>query len=183
MKPVGYLTNNKGGLEGEPGVFYNYILAGNGLFVQARNDHLSALLWVAPAEVRGLEPLEEYGELLHGKIPERLYQLAVCVLAATPRQEQYVAITWEGEYRLRVPVQDQSAASVTYEVMPNTVLDMHSHPAGLGAHFSGQDNRDERGIGLYAVIARLDSMLPDTEFRMGIYGYFAPLYKKDIFSV
>ena len=39
-KPVGYLTNTLTGIEGEPGVFYDYILAAGGVYLRAKNAHL-----------------------------------------------------------------------------------------------------------------------------------------------
>lgn len=182
QRPVGYLVNTAAGLEGSRGLFYNYVLAGNGVFLEAENAHIRARVWVAPAEVRGLPPLEEMVELCHGRIPRRLYDLALITFAGAPDREYYVAVTWEGEYRLRVPIQERSSAEVRYEVLPDTVLDIHSH-GGMGAGFSGQDDRDEQGLRLYAVVGRMDMMLPESEFRAGAYGYFAPLEMEDIFDV
>ena len=57
---------------------------------------------VAAAEVRGLKPVEEKLELQHGRIPNHLWQLALNLLLANAHQEMYLAVTWEGEYRLAV---------------------------------------------------------------------------------
>ena len=102
MRSVGYLLNTREGLNGEPGLFYDYILARNGLFVRARNPLIAATVQVAQAEVRGLLPLKEEVDLLHGRIPRYLYELAVSVLAADPWHEHYLAVVWDRGYHLRL---------------------------------------------------------------------------------
>jgi len=181
-RPVGYLLNTREGLSGEPGVFFDYILASNGLFVRARNPLLAATVLVAPAEIRGLAPLDGRMELTHGKVPKALYDLAISVVAADPRREHYLAVTWDGGYHLRAPAQDGTPGGVSYERLPATVLDIHSH-GSMSAFFSGTDNRDEQGLRLYLVIGRLDTLLPEVEMRVGVYGYFAPVSTKDVFDM
>ncbi|MBI4286319.1 MAG: Mov34/MPN/PAD-1 family protein [Chloroflexi bacterium] len=181
MRPVGYLLNRGTNLDGEPGLFYDYILAGNGLFVRARSSLLAATVSIAWAQVRGLALLAEKMVLPKGKIPRHLYDLALSVLFADSCHERYLAITWEGEYRLRMPPQEGSSGGVQYEVMPNTVVDIHSH-AGMSAFFSSTDNRDERGLRLYMVVGRLDTLVPEREMRVGVYGYFSPVEFDDVFA-
>ena len=182
MKPVGYLLNKESGLEGEPGIFYNYIVAGNGLFIRGASPLLEATVLVADATVRGLMPLSEECRLRHGKIPKHLYNLALMVFAGNPFDEQYLAIVWQGRYDLRQPVQDRHTGRVSYDVVPESVMDLHSHGA-MTAWFSGIDTADEQGLKLYAVIGRVDTMLPEALFRVGVYGYFCPLEAGDIFNV
>jgi len=180
-KPVGYLINTVAGLQGEPGVFYDYILSADGLFIQAKNAHLAATVCIAPQVVRGLAPLEENIQLLHGKIPMYFLNLALSVLCIKPDIEQYLALTWQGNYSLGVPSQSQTAASVTYETLPGTVLDIHSHVGGVPPHFSSIDDHDEQGFCLYAVVGELRNLCPTVELRLGVYGYFMPLEKEEVF--
>jgi len=181
MRPAGYLLNKKEGLEGEPGLFYNYILAQNGLFVRGESPLLEATVCIAPAGVRGLSPLIEGMRLKKGRIPRHIYDLALSVLTADRYHEHYLAVTWEDGYRLRVPWQSASSAGVEYEVLPNAVLDIHSHGT-MSAFFSGTDNRDEQGLRLYMVVGRLNTLFPDVELRVGVYGYFAPVDVEEIFA-
>lgn len=181
MRPVGYLLNKKEGLGGEPGLFYDYILAENGLFIRARNRLVEGTVCISPVEIRGLRPLEERIELVHGKIPRHLYDLALSVLIASSDREQYLAITWEDEYRLRIPGQERNEARVKYESLPSTIVDIHSH-GSMKAWFSGDDNRDEQGLRLYMVVGRLDTFLPEVEMRVGVYGYFAPIDLEEVFT-
>jgi len=182
VRPVGYLLNKREGLNGEPGLFYDYILTENGLFIRAQNPLIKGTLCISPVEIRGLSPLYEQIELVHGKIPRHLYDLSLSVLIASSDREQYLAITWENEYRLRIPTQDRSSAEVKYENLPSSVMDIHSH-GRMKAWFSGTDNRDEQGLRLYMVVGRLDTLLPEVEIRLGVYGYFAPLCVEEVFDV
>ena len=181
MKPVGYLVNTSGSQTGEPGLYYDYILAGNGLFVHAINPLVEATVCVAEAEVRGLAPLQEAVKLPRGMIPQPFYDLAISALAADPDHEHFLAITWDGEYHLRVPFQEGTFGGVTYERLPNTVLDVHSH-GKMGAFFSWTDDHDEQRLGLYMVVGKLDSLWPDVELRVGAYGYFAPIQIEEVFD-
>ena len=182
MKPAGYLVNTKEGLEGEVGVFYNYILAEDGLFIQAKNSLIAATVCIAPQVVRGLLPIEESIVLRMGKLPMHLLSLALSVLCVKPEIEQYIAVTWNGSYSLAIPTQTQNAASVTFETVKNTVLDIHSHIGDKPPYFSMVDNHDEQGFRFYAVASELRNLCPTIEIRLGVYGYFIPLGKEDIFA-
>ena len=180
-KPVGYLTNSLTGIEGETGVFYDYIMAAGGVYLRAQNAHLAATVCIAPCGIRGLEPLKEDIQLLKGKIPLHLLNLALSVLIAKPDIEQYLAITWDGNYRLKTPAQQATAVSVTYETLPDAVLEIHSHTGEVPAHFSPIDNRDEQGLCLYAVVADMRNLCPSVELRLGICGYFLTLSQSEVF--
>ena len=181
-KPVGYLTNTLTGIEGESGVFYDYILAAGGVYIRAKNAHLAATVCIAPNEIRGLAPLNEDIQLLHGRIPLYLLNLALSNMVAKPDVEQYLAITWENGYSLKTPSQQATAVSVTYETLPDTVLEIHSHTGEIPAHLSPIDDRDEQGFGLYAVVAGLRDLCPTVELRLGIHGYFLPIERNEIFT-
>jgi hypothetical protein len=181
-KTVNYLTNFLTGLQGEPGIAYNYILAADGLYISAKNDRLAATVCIASQEVRGLAPLAEEITLVHGKIPLRLLELALSLLCVHPDTEKYLAITWEGEYRLKEPPQEAGPGHVTYETLPNTILDIHSHTGSMPAKFSYIDDHDEQGFGLYAVAADLRSLFPTIEIRLSVYGYFLTLEKNEVFE-
>lgn len=181
MSNVGYLINTKEGLAGDPGLFYDYILAGNGLYVRAENYLLKATVLVAPAFVRGLAPLEETVDLPMGPIPMRLHDLAISIMAVHPDRETYLAVTWEDCYRIQIPWQEGGGAGVQYEPIPGTLLDIHSHGA-MGPFFSATDDRDEQGLKIYMVVGRLNTLFPEFEMRVGIYGYFAPIDIEMVFD-
>ena len=182
MRPVGYLLNTKEGLEGESGLFYDYILAKNGLFIRAQNPLIKGVVCISPVDIRGLYPLKEKVELVHGKIPQHLYDLSLSVFMSSSDREQYLAVTWEDEYRLRMPGQERSGARVKYESLPASVMDIHSHGT-MTPFFSWTDDQDEQGLKLYMVVGRLDTLLPEVELRLGVYGYFVPLCLEEVFDV
>lgn len=176
------MIETRGLREGQPGVFYDYVMASNGLFIQAQNEHLAASVCIAQGEVRGLEPLQEYVQMRHGKIPMYFVNLALSVLCVKTDVEQFIALTWQGKYSLSIPVQDQSAGSVTYETLPDTVLHIHSHVSGVPPDFSGTDNDDEQGFCIYAVAGALQNLCPTIALRLGVYGYFMPLNNEEVFE-
>ncbi len=182
IRQVGYLSNTEGGLAGEPGLFYNYILAGNGLFIQAKSPLLQATVHIAVARVRGLRPMEGRVELPGGTIPRYLYNLALSVFLIDREKERFLAVTWEGGYRIREPGQETSNCEVIYERLPSTVLDIHSH-GSMSAWFSPTDNKDEQGLRLYMVIGRLDTLIPELDMRVGVYGYFGHVRFEEVFGV
>lgn len=182
MKPVGYLINAKHGLEGEQGLYYNYVLASNGVFIWASGPLIRATVLVAPAEVRGLSPLEETVELIKGKIPSYIYDLAISAVCADACHERYLAVTWEGEYRLKIPEQSGSSCKVEYSRLESTILDIHSHGA-IKPFFSTVDNEDEQGLRLYMVVGECDTLMPDILMRVGVYGYFCPVESEQVFDV
>ena len=181
-RPVGYLINSLTGIEGESGVFYDYIMAADGTYLRAQNQFLVVTVCIAPCEIRGLAPLKEDIQILKGKIPLHLLNLALLMLIAKPDTEQYLAITWENGYSVKTTSQQATAVSVTYETMPNTVLEIHSHTGEVPAHFSPIDDGDEQGLCIYAVVAGLRDLCPTVELRLGIYGYFLPIERNEVFT-
>ena len=183
MNIAGYLVHRAPDLvDGEWGLHYNYIMAGNGLWISAENSLLQATINIGRAGIRGLPDLQERVHLAHGLIPASLFSEAYFFMQHSMSREVYAAVVWEdGEYSLRIPDQDASGAHVNYQRPPNTVLDMHSHPTMSGT-FSGIDNRDEVGFQLYGVIGHLDHIIPEYSFRAGVYGHFRPMLTEDIFA-
>ena len=104
MKPVGYLVKHPDGLSGETGLFYNYILASNGLFIKTESAIIAACIPVAECEVRGLAPMETKVTLTYGSIPQRFWDLALDIFLANPDIEHYVAVTAAAGYHFYVPV-------------------------------------------------------------------------------
>jgi PRTRC genetic system protein A len=180
MKMVGYLVNYPDGISGEKGIYYNYILSANGLFIEASNPMLAARVPVSECEVRGLAPMKAKIALTYGSIPQHFFDLALDTFLAAPDKEHYVAVTAAAGYDFYVPVQDEGGASVVYEVGDSVVLDIHSH-GHMRASFSSQDNTDEKGLKLYAVVGRLNAT-PVVRLRVGVYGYFHSLTWRDVFD-
>ena len=182
MDEVGYIIVKKNEVSGQSGLFYNYVLASNGLFLQANNPFFSTVFCIAPVDVRGLRGIDNLLFLKHGKIPRRLYDAVFNVLSADPEKECYLAIVWDerkNSYQARYPSQIETPGDVSYEKIPNTVMDIHSH-CGI-AFFSTTDNEDEQGFKLYMVIGRVDDA-PEYRLRLGAYGYFHELDFEEVFE-
>ncbi len=184
MNIAGYLTyDSPGNYTGRRGSHYNYVMAGNGLFIQAENERLRAQPRIAPAAIRGLARMASEVTLLHGRIPAPLFAESLRLMGLSMSRELYLAVVWEnGAYSLRTPDQEASGAHVTYQNLPNKVLDLHSHPTMFG-RFSAVDDRDEVGFQLYGVIGHLDWLIPEYSFRVGVYGHFQEMALEDIFDV
>ena len=164
-RPVGYLVNYHDGLQGVRGTFYDYVVAENGVFIEAEGPLLAARVPVAPGQIRGLAPVKPAVVLRNGKVSKHFFDLALNTMLTTPDKERYVAVTWNNGYHITVPNQapdtkqlDEgidadhgSAARVAYLRPDSVLLDIHTHPK-MSAAFSHTDNRDEAGMKLYGVI-------------------------------
>jgi PRTRC genetic system protein A len=179
-KEVGYLLNYSDRLEGERGTFFNYIMAANGIFIEASNPVLSARVPAAILEIRGLAPIKPKIVLTYGSIPQCFFDLALDTFLSAPEKESYVGVIADRGYHFYVPEQDKQDAKVTYNVGDSVILDIHSH-GKIRACFSGQDDQDETGLKLYGVVGSLDKT-PVVYLRVGVYGYFWPLSYKEVFD-
>ena len=179
-KFVGYLVNYPEGLVGERGLYYDYIVASNGLFIEAESPLMAARIPIAGCSIRGLAPIEMKVSLTYGSIPQRFFDLALDMFLTDSSSEQYAAIVGDAGYHFYIPVQDRSAGGVVYEVGAAVVLEMHSH-GHMGAWFSQTDNKDETGLKLYGVVGRLQAT-PIVKLRIGVYGYFQELFWGEVFD-
>ena len=180
--PVGYLVNQPAGLAGSQGIGYDYVLGSGGLYVQSESAHLTARVLVARAEVRGLAAVPEKMELANGPIPAHVFELGLGWMLAALDTERFFAVRWDRDaYRLVVPPQEGSSASLTYQPPAGVVAEFHSHGRHR-AFFSATDDKDEQGFRVYGVVGRLDKREPELTLRVGIYGHFAPLRWSQVFD-
>ena len=175
MSPiVDYLVARAGAPE-PSGAAYDYILAGDGLYLAARGRYLTVRVPVARASVRGLAVLGASLALPYGRIPLELWREVLAICRALARCEREIlltiGLTSEGGYVLRVPPQRVSRCALAYRPADNVALEIHSHHL-LPARFSATDDRDEQGLRLYGVVGRLDRDLPEVSLRVGAYGHF-----------
>ncbi len=176
------MVNHQRGIRGIQGVGYDYILAGNGVFVQAEGPDLTARVQLAKCQVRGLDEATEKVELHHGKIPGELLAAAMLWFRETPDRERYFAIGWNGKkYSVNVPEQTGRATSLEYQPLEGMTLEFHSH-GRMPAFFSKTDDRDEQGFRVYGVMGKLDQKVPTIALRVGIYGHFQEIRREDVFQ-
>lgn len=173
---------------GEPpprGLAYDYVLAGDGLFLVARSRLLHVRIPVARCRVRGLPPLYAACTLPSGPLPVALWEqvVAAALAADAGGHEVFLAVTHRPRagYRLVRPLQVGDPEGVVYERQPDTVLEVHSH-RHYPACFSPRDDRDEQRLAVYGVVGRLGSDRPEVRLRAGAYGYFLPLPWDSVFT-
>lgn len=157
MALVEYLIA-RDGVPPRRGLAYDYVLAGDGLYLAARNRFLDARVAVAPATVRGLPPIFPSFTLRTGRLPQRLWeQIAAEALTMGSRGlEVVLAVTCDAAgYRLVLPRQAVGPVQVVYQPIDDVVLEIHSHHH-YPARFSPTDDADEQGLCLYGVLGRLD---------------------------
>ncbi len=184
MKPlIAYTIARSGQLPPYDAQAYEYITGQNGVFIRSERDYLSAVIPVAPAvsPIRGLA-LVNIEVTLPNKVPAEIVQrmLDEAMRAAKSEPEPleilfYLLYTAEG-WELVTPDQIQKR----YEVRPTdtgpdssyarAIIEVHSHHF-YGAHFSPQDDIDEMGFRVYAVIGSFGESRPELTVRVGIHGH------------
>jgi PRTRC genetic system protein A len=188
---VTYSIHKGGSLPANNALAYQYILAGNGLFIRAETDFFDALLPIAPCIVRGLPPLRQQFRLKVPRVPVRLLD----TILADARQARRPSGDKEGlnevlyqfhHYGRNVQVKKPPQRATGLSVMavgssePAVFCDLHSH-GNMAAFWSRTDDTDEQSARLFAVIGRLDTE-PESRLRVGLYGYWRPLPVTAVFT-
>ncbi len=181
---VDYLVARHG-LPPRSGLAYDYIVAGDGVFVSATNSLLDVRIPVARRKIRGLDPVFAACTLLHGRVPAGLWGAVLRCLhfARNSGCEVLVGIDIDSANRYRVVVPEQRVGPLAVEYAPKEgwVLEVHSHLDGP-AYFSSTDTADEQGLRLYGVVVRLGQPRPRVALRAGAYGYFLPIPWSSVFD-
>ncbi len=177
--PVAYGIAGRGNTSGFGSGLYDYILAGNGLFLEAKRPELKTRMPISACEVRGLPQLAPYCYLQTDKVSREVMEAILfhAQEAARDGLEQLYHLCWDGQtVRLEIPPQTQTAVSCKplddslESSLARAIIEIHSHHS-MTARFSAVDDADERGYRIYGVIGRvLDA--PEIRFRVGVYGYF-----------
>jgi PRTRC genetic system protein A len=169
----------------DPSSMYEFVVAGNGVFVRARRKELEALIPVARCEIRGLQPVQPYVRMEAGKVPLVCTQ---AILAEFQRDLPNESLIWlrldGGRWKVVKPNQvcDENAVHPVDPFDPDgaeAFLDVHSHNT-MAPFFSTDDDRDETGFRIFAVFGLLDKQ-PCVTTRIGIYSYYWHLNAGDIF--
>lgn len=176
---------------------YEYILAGNGIFIRAERPGLTALLKLVSCNVRGLPSLDETIHI--ERLPEVSLDLVLAEIAdAHPNEVLFYVVDRGGAWDIVIPEQVRAPNRVE-PVNPDdpavqrALIEIHSH--GNHAPFpSDDDNKDEAfGFRIFVIIGRSQEDRPLIFCRVGIYGQFRkipatwvfeslPHDMKDVFS-
>jgi PRTRC genetic system protein A len=172
-------------LPARSGLAYDYILAGDGLYLATENHYMEARVPVASARVRGLPPIYQSFALRAGRIPQALWDATVFLAGFWSARGREVLLTValdvDGRYGLRVPSQIVGSERVIYRPSTGEVLQIHSHHR-YAARFSPTDDADEGRLCLYGVLGRLDAERPEVALRVGAYGHFLPVQWEAVFE-
>lgn len=184
MGLVDYLIA-RDGIPPRRGLAYDYILAGDGLYLAAENRFLACRVPVSHAKVRGLPPIYPSFTLWEGRLPTAIWEriVAFCRDWSAAGHEVLLAVTYDdgASYRLVLPNQVVSAVAVRYRPIADVVLEIHSHHR-FTARFSPTDDADEQRLCLYGVLGRLDADHPEVALRAGAYGHFLPVPWGSVFQ-
>lgn len=150
---------------------YEYILAGNGVFVRAEDSRMEALVQHMPARVNGLTRLKPVMRLKAGRIPRGFLQSIVASMRRhLPNECMYQIVPHEGGWRCIMPAQKASATAVEFDDNPLSLVDIHSHNT-MRPFWSATDDADEQGLRFYVVVGNLDQDTPTARARIGVYGH------------
>ena len=175
-------------------LFYQYVIAQNGVFVRAENEFVRACIQVmrlkeTTAPIRGLQMVSPYVQLKIPQIPLTLLETVIAnaqVSAENGRLDETLSyVVWaNGRYRLIKPNDQQATPNSVLSEMVETgetvVLDLHSHGT-TPPYFSPTDDRDETRLRFYGVIGSLRT-IPQWRFRLGIYGHWAEIDRDTLFA-
>lgn len=172
-----------------------YVMQGDGLYERRRNKLGVFVTRIAAIDIPGLDDaMEEGWELNVPPIPVSLLGSVVAFFRKVykmHRSEAFVQIFYDTateEYVMECPKQTVSGASVKFERNPDFetpsrvfVLEIHSH-AGMGAFFSGTDDRDEKEDRFYGVVGKVDEHFPQMKLRLIVGGRVRDVDVDDLFD-
>lgn len=163
-----------------PGGMYEYIMAGNGIFLRAARQGLEVLFPIVETTIRGLPELQPYLRLGVRNVPRLMlgFVLAQALEAKQTEGDDLIEVMFYLDYRdgcwwWMKPNQKQSRVSVDYEPTPReaqSLVEIHSHHT-MAAFFSQTDNTDQTGFRIYAVLGHITTT-PTILVRVGVYGHF-----------
>jgi hypothetical protein len=161
---------------------YEYIMAGNGIFIRGARHEFQAQICIQPCVVRGLPEHETYLEMKTPRVPrEAVSEMLRRARTARDAKGQpceivfHLEFTDEGVWRCHVPDQSQSPMRAKpSDDSPDSsyaraCIEVHSH-VDMQASFSSLDDQDEQGFRLYVVLGCI-STRPVMRVRVGLYGY------------
>lgn len=154
-----------------------YWLAGNGVFVRAERQGISACIPITKCTIPGLPSLTPYVQLEYPLVPADIVGAILRAAQAVGNTEILFYLSYaDGNWQLDIPDQLATAGSVkptelssnSYEV---ALIEIHSHHS-MNAHFSPIDDEEESGkFRLFAVLGEIFTR-PTINVRVGIYNNF-----------
>lgn len=163
---------------------HRYIIAANGLFLQAHTRALEVCIKVADTPALPYGPMNEYVRMARGKVPYSLYEQMCTRATKTSPQEWAGVVVFDpstNEYRLTEPtVESAGPGHVTYRTGDYDddclLLDVHSHGIGVPYFSATDDLSDQRGIYISTVLGHCQTIGSITSVsRVVVNGQFFPV--------
>lgn len=183
LATAGFKPRLEGGL-------YTYILAANGVFIYSGNEYFQAVvpvkdMTVMPGTIKGLIDIRPDFHVIERVWWGILYEMVSSAYRHLPNERLFFlkhparAARWFMEE----PLQKTDRSSVQAFGTPDQYypIEVHSHNT-MGAFFSKQDDREETGLRVYAVLGRIDRDNPEIAVRVGVYGNFMDLHYSEVFE-
>lgn len=145
---------------------FEYLVAGNAIFLRARRRGIEVLLPISPpCELVGLQPLDPYVDSPYPRVGSDLVaHMFERARAQTEDghhyQERLFYLLWrEGRWEVLEPEQEQQSGQVhpidkSLASQLGVFCEAHSHHT-MSAFFSSTDDSDEQWFGVYAVLGRI----------------------------
>ena len=164
---------------------FEYLLAGNGLFVRAKRREFSVSLPLTIQRISGLPNAAAGIVWRKPPIPASLWQEILSHaqrnhLSSDFKEEVYL-IYWDSivaSWRYKASGLEHSwASTVADDTLPeyaDCCIELHTHPPGA-LHFSRADDRDELGkFRIFAILIDIHDK-PRIRFRCGVYDHLIPI--------
>lgn len=167
-------------------VLYEYLLAGNGLFLRAKRSEFAACLPVCEKTIRDLPAVSAGIFWRKPKISRSVWQQILSDARFRSdfeefKEDVYVVFRDEktAEWRWSAISRERQRASTiaddTREEYGKACLELHTHPPGA-IHFSLADDRDEQGkFRIFGILIDIHSATPKIRFRCGLYDFFSQI--------
>ena len=165
-----------------------YWLAGNGVFIRAERQGLSACIPVAICTIPGLADFALDVKLQYPLVPTGIVNAMLSAAQAVGKKEIlfYLSFT-QGKWQLDIPSQLATTCSVkpldlSSNSYSSALLEVHSHHS-MTAQFSVVDDLEESGkFRLFAVLGEIFNS-PTINVRVGIYSHFWQIPAKEVFEM
>ena len=179
------VIRDDGSLREASDCLYTYIMAGNGIFLQAKREGLHVLIPVSNSKIAGLPMLTPFVRL-SSCVPKNLLFTALELSRQNFPNEMLFWFNLNDRWSMDVPQQLMRRASVVpFDNLDargtSALIDLHSH-GSLSPFFSPIDDKDEQGFRIYAVIGELDR-LPKLCVRVGVYGHYFDIPAATLFEM
>ncbi len=170
---------------------FDYLLAGNGLFIRAKRKEFSVCLPLKLTNVKGLPDVNNEIVWHKPRIPSRIWQEILSNArsdsdSAEFKEDVYV-VYWhekQAKWHWKNIGKKRSYASTIaddeLEEYSKACLEIHTHPPNA-TYFSQMDDADEQGkFRIFGILIDVHNPNPQLRFRCGIYDYFVQIPADDV---